>query len=156
MRHFYKSHGKHCFLRSFQTVCKKCSADVLYWECTHGSKMFFEYPPYGKLIRHNCRKHQGLLRGKKGSPIVVKTPKGLLGEPYCSCAVCGKRFKDESSLDDHFRTGRKNDFEHKMYFNNKLRFKNLNYTGNKLYVDRNSAQHKPKFGRINIKSSKDE
>ena len=156
MRHFYKSHGKHCYLRSFPTVCKKCSADVLYWECTHGSKMFFEYPPYGKLIRHNCRKHQGLLKGKKASPIVVKIPKGLLGEPYYSCAVCGKRFKDENSLDDHFRARRKNDFEHKKYSNNKFAFKNIIRMTNNSNTDRNTARHKPKFGRINIKRLKDE
>jgi len=156
MRHFYKSHGKHCYLRSFQTVCKKCGADVLYWECTHGSKMFFQYPPYGKLIRHNCRKDRGLLRGKKKYPIVVKTPKGLLGEPYYSCAVCGKMFRNEGSLKDHFNAQRKNDLEHKMFSNNKLTFQNINSSLNNSYTNSSTVQHKPKFGRINIRMSKDE
>ncbi len=156
MRHFYKSHGKHCYLRSFQTVCKKCSADVLYWECTHGSKIFFEYPPYGKLIRHKCRKDRGLLKGKKKFPIVVKTPKGLLGEPYYSCAVCGKKFRDKGSLKDHFNAQRKNDIEHKMFSSSKLTFQNINSSMNNSYTNRSTVQHKPKFGRINIKASKDE
>ena len=156
MRHFYKSHGKHCYLRSFQTVCKKCGADVLYWECTHGSKMFFQYPPYGKLIRHNCRKDHGLLRGKKKFPIVVKTPKGLLGEQYYNCAVCGKMFRDEGSLKDHFNTQRKNDLEHKMFLSNKLTFAKINSSMNNSYTHRSTIQHKPKFGKINIKASKDE
>ena len=83
-------------------------------------KMFFEYPPYGKLIRHRCQKEGGLLKGRKKFPIVVKTPKGLLGEPYYSCAVCGKMFRDEGSLKDHFNAQRKNDLEHKMFLNNKF------------------------------------
>ena len=156
MRHFYKSHGKHCYLRSFQTSCRKCGADVLYWECTHGSKMFFEYPPYGKLIRHNCRKDRELLRGEKKYPIVVKTPRALLGEPYYSCAVCGKTFRDESSLKDHIKTQKKNDLEHKMCFRNKLTIQNLNRSMNNSCPNHNTVQHKPKFGRINIKTSKDE
>ena len=156
MRHFYKSHGKHCYLRSFQTVCKKCGADVLYWECTHGSKMFFEYPPYGKLIRHKCRKDRGLLRGKKNFPIVVKTPKGLLGKPYYRCVVCGKTFRDESALKDHFKTQRKNDLEHKMCSSNKLTFQNINISMNNSCTNRSTVQDKTKFGRINIKTSKDE
>jgi len=156
MRHFYKSHGKHCYLRSFQMVCKKCGADVLYWECTHGSKIFFEYPPYGKLIRHNCRRARGLLREGKKFPIVVKTPKGLLGEPYYSCAVCGKMFRDEGSLKDHFNAQRKNDLEHKMFSSSKETFININSSKNNSYASRNKVQHKPKFGRINIKASKDE
>ncbi len=156
MRHFYKSHGKHCYLRSFQTVCKKCGADVLYWECTHGSKMFFQYPPYGKLIRHRCQKEGGLLKGRKKFPIVVKTPKGLLGEPYYSCAVCGKMFRDEGSLKDHFNAQRKNDLEHKMFSSNKLSFQNINSSMNNSIDNSNKVQHKPKFGRINIKTSKEE
>jgi hypothetical protein len=156
MRHFYKSHGKHCYLRSFQTNCKKCGADVLYWECTHGSKIFFEYPPYGKLIRHRCLKDRGLLRGEKNFPIVVKAPKGLLVESYHSCAVCGKKFRDESSLNDHFKEEKKYDIEHKMFLSNKLTFQNINSSTNNSNTNHNKVQHKPKFGRINIRNSKDE
>jgi transposase-like protein len=96
------------------------------------------------------------LRGKKKYPIVVKTPKGLLGEPYYSCTVCGKMFRDEGSLKDHFNAQRKNDLEHKMFLNNKLTFRNRNKTMNNSNDNSNKFQHKPKFGRINIKTSKDE
>ncbi|MBY9020912.1 MAG: hypothetical protein KGD67_07630 [Candidatus Lokiarchaeota archaeon] len=156
MRHFYKSHGKHCYLRSFPMVCKKCGANVLYWECTHGSKIFFEYPPYGKLLRHTCRKAGGLFKKKNNFPIVVKTPIGLLGEPYNSCAVCGKKFRDESSLKDHINEQRKFDLEHKIFFSNKPTFQNGNKPMNNANTDHTKVQHKPKFGRINIKMSKDE
>jgi uncharacterized C2H2 Zn-finger protein len=96
------------------------------------------------------------LRGEKNFPIVVKTPTALLGEPYYSCAVCGKMFRDQGSLKDHFNTQRKNDLEHKMFSGNKLSFQNINSSMNNSYTNRSTAQHKPKFGRINIKTSKDE
>jgi hypothetical protein len=59
MRNFNKSHGKHCYYRSFQTKCLRCGVEVLYWECRHGCKIFFNYPPYGKLIQHRCRRYTG-------------------------------------------------------------------------------------------------
>ena len=156
MRHNYKSHGRHCYLRSFQTSCKKCGADVLYWECTHGSKIFFEYPPYGKLQRHFCRKDRGLLHKKKEFPIVVKPPKGLLENPYYSCPVCGKLFKTESSLQDHFKELKKDDLEHFLFNNNELVFNAKIDKKNKLDPEGKEFRYKPKFGRINIKTSKEE
>jgi hypothetical protein len=96
------------------------------------------------------------LRNKTQFPIVVKTPKGLLEEPYYSCAVCGKKFRDGSSLKDHFNAQRKNDLEHKIFSSNKLTFQNINSSTDNSYTNRSKVQHKPKFGRINIKSSKDE
>ena len=156
MRHFYKSHGKHCYLRSFQTSCRICGADVLYWECTHGSKMFFEYPTYGNLRRHYCRKDRGLLKGGKKYPIVVKTPKGLLENPYFSCPVCGKLFRKENYLKDHLNELKKNDSNHKLFFQNKIIFKNKLNDMKKLKYEKNKFQDTIKFGRINIKTSKDE
>ena len=156
MRHYYKSHGKHCYLRSFQTSCKKCGANVLYWECTHGSKIFFEYPPYGKLQRHFCRKDRGLSNKRKEFPIVVKPPKGLLENPYFNCPVCGKIFKKDTSLQDHFKELNKDDLEHYLFSNNKLVFNNKFNNKNKLDSDSNKFRYKPKFGRINIKASKEE
>ena len=156
MRHYYKSHGKHCYLRSFQTSCKKCGADVLYWECTHGSKIFFVYPPYGKLQRHFCRKEQRLSNKKKEFPIVVKPPKGLLENPYFNCPVCGKIFKKDTSLQDHFKELNKNDLEHYLFSNNKLVFNNKFNNKTKLDSDSDKFRYKPKFGRINIKALKEE
>ena len=156
MRHYYKSHGKHCYLRSFQTSCKKCGADVLYWECTHGSKIFFEYPPYGKLQRHFCRKARGLSNKRKEFPIVVKPPKGLLENPYFNCPVCGKIFKKDTSLQDHFKELNKDDLEHYLFSNNKLVFNNKFNNKTKLDSDSDKFRYKPKFGRINIKALKEE
>jgi hypothetical protein len=128
----------------------------LYWECTHGSKIFFEYPPYGKLQRHYCRKDRGLLHKKKEFPIVVKPPKGLLEKPYFSCPVCGKLFKTETSLQDHFKELKKDDLEHFLFNNNELVFKAKTDKKNKLDSEGKEFRYKPKFGRINIKTSKEE
>ena len=152
MRHFYKTHGKHCYLRSFQTKCSKCGVDVLYWECRHGSKVFFNYPPYGKLIRHYCRYQGGQARRK--FPIVVKGPRSLLEFESPSCPACGKLFKNAKNLNDHIRILKKSDNIHKSFFKNKLDF-NKDYgekgQGNS---DKDEFYIKPRFGRINLKKKK--
>ncbi|MFW9881251.1 MAG: hypothetical protein ACFFG0_49940, partial [Candidatus Thorarchaeota archaeon] len=122
MRHFYKTHGKHCYLRSFQTKCSKCGADVLYWECRHGSRVFFNYPPYGKLVRHFCRQVTGVTRIKKKFPVIVKIPIGLLKKESPSCPVCGKLFKNLKNLNDHINNLKKLDRLHKDFDKNKLDF----------------------------------
>ncbi|MCK4287430.1 MAG: hypothetical protein KAX18_14565 [Candidatus Lokiarchaeota archaeon] len=129
---------------------------MLYWECTHGSKIFFEYPPYGRLQRHFCRKDRGLSNKRKEFPIVVKSPKGLLGNPYFNCPVCGKIFKKDTSLQDHFKELNKNDLEHYLFSNNKLVFNNKFNNKTKLDSDSDKFRYKPKFGRINIKALKEE
>lgn len=155
MRHFYKSHGKHCYLRSFQTSCPKCGADVLYWECTHGSKLFFQYPPYGKLIRHFCRGRDGVIRTKNKYPVIVKKPKGLIEPAFLSCPICGKLFKNNESLKDHLNESKKHDLNHSSFEHNQF------YFGEKLQA-KNQTQfqekdnYKPKFGRINIKPNKND
>ena len=156
MRHNYKSHGKHCYLRSFQTSCRKCGADVLYWECTHGSKIFFEYPPYGKLQRHYCRNVQGLFNKRKEFPIVVKPPKGLLEEPYFNCPVCGKLFRTDHALQNHMKESKKDDLEHFLFYDDKLKFNDKFSQKNKFGSESDKFRYKPKFGRINIKTSKEE
>ncbi|MFX0057260.1 MAG: hypothetical protein ACFE85_05545 [Candidatus Hodarchaeota archaeon] len=151
MRHFYKSHGKHCYRRSFQSKCPICNTDVLYWECNHGCKVFFEYPPYGKLIKHYCRHHLRVPYQKDRFRIIVKKPKGLLDIITISCPVCGKLFKNEIILKDHLTQMKKNDLDHKAFAENQFLFekerkKNL-YSG----LRKDETQYKPKFGKINIK-----
>jgi hypothetical protein len=124
MRHFYKSHGRHCYLRSFQTKCSKCGKDVLYWECTHGSKVFFEYPPYGKLIRHICRGPVENRYKNTKYEITIKIPKGLLEKRSPSCPVCGKLFKSKKDLNNHLKTLRKEENLHKEFYVNELVFEN--------------------------------
>jgi hypothetical protein len=154
MRHFYKSHGKHCYLRSFQTKCLKCGADVLYWECRHGSKIFFNYPPYGKLIRHYCRYSRTNLQRKKQFPVIVKTPKGLLEKESPSCPMCGKLFKNLESLNDHLTNLKHQDSLHEKFNNNTLNVEVGYRENSEKNSEKYKVYYKPKFGKINIKKKK--
>ncbi|MFX1376488.1 MAG: hypothetical protein ACFFA0_11815 [Promethearchaeota archaeon] len=154
MRHFSKTHGKHCYLRSFQTKCSKCGADVLYWECRHGSKVFFNYPPYGKLIRHFCRRAPGKLNIKRNFPVVVKVPKGLLEQESPSCPICGKLFKNQKNLNDHINNLKKQDKLHQNFDENTLNFGLGHREKNRENSNKEKLYFKPKFGRINVKRKK--
>jgi len=154
MRHFYKTHGKHCYLRSFQTKCRKCGADVLYWECRHGSKIFFNYPPYGKLIRHYCRHFTTNLQRKTKFPVIVKTPKGLLEKESPSCPMCGKLFKNLKDLNDHLKNLKNQDVLHENFNNNNMDIE-LGYRENsQKNSEKYNVYYKPNFGKINIKKKK--
>ncbi|MFW9824580.1 MAG: hypothetical protein ACFFE4_16675 [Candidatus Thorarchaeota archaeon] len=154
MRHYYKTHGKHCYLRSFQTKCPKCGNDVLYWECRHGSKVFFNYPPYGKLIRHFCRQYKGDITNRKIYPIIVKPPKGLLEDESLSCPICGKLFKSFKNLKDHIQNLGKLDQSHQAFSKNNMSFGLVNGWKEQESLDQDKEYKKPKFGRINIKKTK--
>ncbi len=154
MRHYSKSHGSHCYLRSFKTSCPRCGIDVLYWECTHGSKIFFQYPPYGKLQKHYCRKNELNIYKKKVLQVIVKSPKGLLEDPFITCPVCGKIFKDEDSLKNHLNEKKKQDLEHDFFFRNEMVFEyNLKKVRYAQFED-NENQKNLKFGKINIRKEK--
>ncbi len=154
MRHYYKTHGKHCYLRSFQSKCPKCNADVLYWECTHGSKVFFEYPPYGKLVRHICRYHKDSFNVKKRFHVIVKKPKGLLENQSPSCPICGKLFKNSISLENHLENLKKNDINHKLFFENRISFENEYKTTINKDLGHIKSSDQSEFGKINLKKEK--
>ena len=144
MRHYSKSHGKHCYLRSFQTKCRKCGADVLYWECTHGCKIFFEYPPYGKLIKHYCRKALGTPIKKK-YPLYVKGPEKSLKNASPSCPACGKLFKSDRDLNEHLKSLKSRDEYHEQFLKDDFTFIN------KKKEKKSIKSGELIFGKINIK-----
>lgn len=152
MRHYSKSHGSHCYLRSFQTSCPKCGADVLYWECSHGCKVFFQYPPYGKLIKHYCSRFSN--NSKPKPEIIVKTPKYILDALFLSCPICGKPFKNLENLKAHFTQLKKTDLEHKLFFADQLTFIDGITNFSKARQKQAHAKNQPKFGSINIKKTK--
>ena len=44
-------HPYDCTSRKFPTDCRRCGQRVVYWECDHGSKVFFDPPDRGE---HQC------------------------------------------------------------------------------------------------------
>ena len=40
------SHGDRCRVEFRETVCRYCQREVYYFECTHGSKVFFHDVPW--------------------------------------------------------------------------------------------------------------
>ncbi|MCK4239933.1 MAG: hypothetical protein KAX33_12465 [Candidatus Lokiarchaeota archaeon] len=155
---FRSIHGPHCLLRAFKTVCPKCKNDVFYWECSHGSKVFFEYPIYGRLIRHKCKKHSTKENSKKKNHIKVKIPLFIIKDNF-SCPICGKIFSKKNQLVDHIKQLKKSDEAHHNFYNNKLNLKTdseiLNYDLNKnLSKNENKNHYRPTFGKITIVNKK--
>ena len=149
MHRIYKSHGKHCVLRTFPTKCPKCKEDVLYWECTHGCKLFFNYPIYGKLIKHICKRE--VLNKKKKFPVIVKAPIKLLKEEKPSCSVCGKPFNSINDLNSHLREIKKIDPPHKLFYENSLICEDITSARDLKKTNEIKMDFQPKFGEINIK-----
>lgn len=146
-----RSHGKHCQTRSFRTVCPnlECGVDVFYWECLHGCKIFFEYPVYGKLIRHRCKKRSVEAGLKKKHLIEVKVPT-FEDLKFYDCPICGKIFKNKDQLVNHIRELKKNDSAHQSAPKN---LKNLNFQQDFLnFVSKKAKkdQYEPLFGKISI------
>jgi uncharacterized C2H2 Zn-finger protein len=150
MPQFFRVHGSHCFLRSFKTYCSRCGEEVLYWECTHGSKVFFQYPPYGKLIKHKCNKYQNK-KLKNEYSVIIKKPKGLLEIPSPSCPSCGKIFKNEDSLKNHLNQLRKIDTLHNSFIENKMVIEKDKLGNNYKKIKESEVYYRPIFGRVNIK-----
>jgi len=153
MRIVYKSHGKHCHLRSFQTTCRNCGAEVLYWECIHGSKIFFNYPIYGKLIRHICVVSKSK-RSKDKYPVIIKSPEDLFVKESFYCPVCGKFFKKSDDRDSHIRELKKFDVLHKNFYENELIFDVKSHDESFVKTSNKEEYNLPKFGKINIRKRK--
>ena len=152
MRQIYKSHGKHCYLRSFKSSCPRCGEDVLYWECTHGCKVFFQYPPYGRLIRHICKKYEGKTKTAHNKyPVIVKKPKGLLEKASPCCPACGKIFKTGASLKEHLKQLKKTDYLHQVYLEQQIIIKPEYNVKKSQSNEKLRIHYKPIFGRINVK-----
>jgi hypothetical protein len=121
-------HGPHCRLRSFPTKCPECKGPVLYWECSHGVKMFFEYPIYGKPLRHLCQKK--ISKKKKTVAITHEEHQmKLLNTSSYQCPVCNRIFDKETGLAYHLKNLRKNDVAHAEFFGIALDL--INYEFNK-------------------------
>ena len=107
-------------VRSFTGKCRRCGQAVFYWEGSAGSKVFFEYPVKGKLIKHVCRplskkRHKSFVKLSHSEHSIFD----LERKSYI-CPVCGKLFKDELSLSSHIKDLEKTEQAHSDFFKNAL------------------------------------
>ena len=110
-----KTHGSWCTLRSFETHCQKCNKKVLYWECRHGCKVFFDLPASRPMTKHICnRKSYKEFRREQEEKFRVEY---VFREDY-NCPVCQKFFSSEKALKNHLKNLRHQDDEHSMYYAN--------------------------------------
>ncbi len=107
-------HGAACTLRTFVSKCKRCGAPVLYWECIHGCKVFFQYPVYGKLIRHRCARVEDPSRQEESE--IAEREYQQTHKQFFQCPVCAKNFTTERQLDQHIKEKKNIDDAHHNFF----------------------------------------
>jgi hypothetical protein len=82
------THGPWCRkVHSYKTKCPGCRDDVVYYQCSCGSKLFF-LPDHGGV--HDCRSEVGLSRSV--SRIQRPTPPP---PPLVSCPTCRMRVRED-------------------------------------------------------------
>ncbi|MHA1372035.1 MAG: hypothetical protein ACTSWN_02820 [Promethearchaeota archaeon] len=122
------AHGKWCRTRSFPFICKSCGARLLYWECSHGSKVVFEFDSRGRLKgKHKCKKTiTNKNKAKKKQyfdydsnfdlSTISKTFLEKLFEKSYQCPVCMKKFKEEKQYYNHLKSKKEYDNKHAAFF----------------------------------------
>ncbi len=143
-------------VRCFNTSCRKCGSPVLYWEGSAGSKVFFEYPVRGKLIKHHCKKK----KKNKKIPYILKGhaehSRFDVDRTSFQCPVCGKIFDKKNQLSSHIKRMEKTDNYHADFFTNAISLMNLKDEdkGNDFLDNFQRSQNLKKSDRIIIKKSK--
>lgn len=129
---------KGCTVRSFRTNCKYCQTPCLYWECSHGCKVFFEFDKFGRLAgKHKCKGRGAASRPKKKRPYfdydndfdistVSKTFIEKLFKESYQCPVCEEKFASEADYYRHLKDKKNYDDDHdKFYAENKNLIKDV-------------------------------
>lgn len=108
-------HGPHCRLRSFPTKCPRCHSTVIFWQCTHGCKLFFEYPIYGRTLKHICKSNPKRPYNQSSISHGNYVVKFVERSTY-RCPVCQKILESEDALLDHIRRLKRSDDSHAHFF----------------------------------------
>jgi hypothetical protein len=145
-------HGPHCRIRSFPTCCPDCKKPVLYWECSHGARVFFDYPIYGKPIRHICQK----VHKNKSRVLTTNAEQNqrLLQIETYQCPVCGKIFEQGDGLVRHINQKKKQDDDHADFFGVNLDLIDFDTNVNDTTEDNHPI--KPPINNENIFQSSDD
>ncbi len=107
-------------IRCFNTSCRKCGASVIFWQGSAGSKVFFDAPVKGKLIKHTCKKKS---YKKPSKYIKCSYSEHSTIDPErksFQCPVCGKIFNKSDYVNEHIKQMKKIDDYHRDFFENAL------------------------------------
>ncbi|MFX0102281.1 MAG: hypothetical protein ACFFCS_22140 [Candidatus Hodarchaeota archaeon] len=101
----------------------------MYWECTHGCKVFFEFDKFGRFGgKHKCKGRGATSRPKKKRPyfdydndfdistVSKSFIEKLFKESY-KCPVCKEEFASESHYYQHLNGKKNYDDDHNKFYN---------------------------------------
>lgn len=120
--------GRYITKRAWVSKCRYCGKEIFYWESVAGHKVIFNYPIYDRLQKHLCDQYYQQMQQK----FIPRIPKYIRPEPerknpleidefkIYSCPVCSKSFKSQSILNDHIKTLKKFDENHRIFFDKVL------------------------------------
>lgn len=120
--------GRYITKRAWVSKCRYCGKDIFYWESVAGHKVIFNYPIYDRLQKHICDQYYQQMQQK----FIPRIPKYIRPEPerknplevdefkIYSCPVCSKPFKSKNILNDHIKTLKKLDENHRIFFDKVL------------------------------------
>lgn len=149
---------RHRAVRSFPTKCKECGKPILYWECECGAKTFFGLPIYGKPIRHRCE--IVIAPGKRKRPWTVakEVPdqdwQNIGKEKLFQCPCCNKVFKTEIRLNSHITETKKNDLNHREFFDSVMDLIDFEESANNELEEfrvNTKISKNPGFGSVSIR-----
>lgn len=79
------THGPGCVkVRSYPTTCRRCDQQVIYFECSCGSKVFFDPPNQGV---HDCTQIQRAYHAQLLIALIESSKKDAEGST--ECPMCG-------------------------------------------------------------------
>ena len=147
-------------VKCFVTTCKFCNESVMYWEGSRGSKMFFNFPIYGKFIQHLCKKREKIW--VKPESAKQKRNKKQIDKSTIQCPVCSKKFKTKQSITAHIKNMKKIDNLHHEFFDVALDFIQSDvdsFVQNQFQKSDDNSKNKgepieEKYGRVYFKNLK--
>ncbi|MHA1681671.1 MAG: hypothetical protein ACTSUE_11735 [Promethearchaeota archaeon] len=121
-------HGKWCRTRSFPTTCSACGAKLLFWACSHGCRVMFEFDKFGRLAgKHKCKARETPVKRKEKrswfdydndfdlSTISKQYLEKMFEESY-QCPVCGEKFGSELHYYQHLKQRKEMDDDHFLFY----------------------------------------
>ena len=92
-RGYVPTHGPGCLeVRSYPTKCRQCSQQIIYFECSCGSRVFFD--PSGQGV-HDCTQGARAYRAQILIDLIMQARQEVNGSTLCPmCGTAVRNAKD--------------------------------------------------------------